>query len=233
LPDTTTQTIAARARDFIVALPPLSVITQSSVIKGLGLSQKYYSAVNAAFQNNSANTSNTRKQPPKMYFAVRVEILTQQGQQDIYLSLPSVESKYVLLNTSKDFVDQTIAKMVSDFHYDRAALEYWGRAAQRRSVDFIRAQLTNVKAQANGNCLLCQLSPTSSSGTIKAQHIIKRSTIFWECLYAVANSNINIFSTAGVQMLTNMIVNNRYHSDRRYIIPLCDSHDRLVQNALR
>ena len=238
--------IGSKVADYLKRLPILTVVDHDELcedIKALSIPDR--NAVGAALQYYSANTGVSMRgkgrSRPKFYYALRLDLTYDEHKSDeVYLSLPGIPRELLKRETREEEVEKIISHL-QDKH-GKDAIDYWGKAAQYRSVDICRASMRQA-IQRDKHCRLCVAadrlcqqnsvhSTWNAPRKISASHIAARKTIFWQTLNEVDEEGIDIFSDAGTGALVARLQANKYHSDSRYIAGLCSEHDSQIQRLL-
>lgn len=225
-----------KIREYLSRLQPLTVLSLKELYQNLVVVPSDEPQVRYQLYRHAVGTPVFDSRPPQTIYAIRLENvpLPDGTTWDGFLSLPGIDRNVLLEDNDETLVGQLIDRLKAQ--YGEATIDYWAKAAQRRSVDLIRGAMETAKARTNGRCALCcsigGLDAHVPKQTIRACHIISRKIIFWKTVCEVA-STANIFSDEGVCQLESKLKENPLHSDARFMIGLCHEHDQLVQKTLR
>jgi len=234
--------IGPRVRKYLKTLKPLSVITLKQLYGQFAQGER--SAVRAALYACTLGTPVADKARPRDYYAIRLVLPihpTDPGQH-ILLSLPGLPRKHIEYDAAQANTRAVVAALSRD--YSQEVVNYWFRSAQYRSVDLIRASMRQARERTGGRCALClkvnelrqnrDLDPVPETSPTQACHVISRNSVFWKHLAeAAAQLGPKVFSAEGVETLKSSLINDPLHSSSAFMIALCRTHDRLLQDALR
>lgn len=226
-----------RLKKYLMERPTLSVIRLADVYSHSDFNKNDEAAIRAALYGLTAGTPVSKANTTKVYYAVRMDICCpDKSSRNVFLSLPGIPRQKILddILATRD-VEQIIDDLGQS--YGRITIDYWGRKAQRRSVEHARRNMKEVKNDANDSCKICDLLkmsfPLYAPKKASACHIISRRLIFWNSLKDVHMQCKSIFSDEGVELLTRKIENNKYHNDKNFIISLCGDHNKEFLDTLK
>jgi len=240
--------IGSRVARYLESLPILTAIDCDELYRAVeAFSRPDRNAAKSALSYYSANTAVSMRgkgrSRPRLYYALRLSLAygeSESEREELYLSLPGIPRELLKSETREKEIESIIEQLQN--RHGKDAVDYWGRAAQYKSVDICRAAMKQAK-ERDKHCRLCiaadrlcQQNGVSStwktSRPIFASHITARKTIFWRTLSEIDEEEIDIFSDAGTIALTARLQANIYHSDSRYIAGLCSDHDKQIQELL-
>lgn len=212
--------IALRVFEFMQDMKPLKEFGLSELYRWIGVdSPSEKAAVRAAFQSKCLGMKVAERTSHAEVLALRVL----GSKPSKYCALPGLEVEVLREDfDGEKIVDAIKAKLSAK--YSREVLEFWVSAKQRRSVDHSTGMR---KARDYPKCLVC--GDTKKT----AAHIVGRKIRFWKTIERVHDSNMNLFSTEGVEAITQILKNDKYHSSEDYILPLCKKHDDELKIRLR
>lgn len=230
-----TEKIADRVKQKLMKMAPLSVVNLKELYDDFD--EREFSAVRAALYNQALGTPVSKRSKSKIFFAIRMMIDCPDGShRTVYLSLPGIPRDHILDDTEEHSTIEPIVKELRK-KYGKETINYWGNAAQYRSVDQARSGMKKAVSRDQKSCRICDLLRTNSQEIpfrpVAASHMVSRKAIFWKALARVAKLKKSIFSDEAVVMLKKMLREDLFHSDEQYIIALCAEHDKAFLKALR
>lgn len=168
------------------------------------------------------------------WYAVRISLVFAPGEsEDIRLVLHSLSRQDVGRNATLR-IQATKQALIQDLgRFSIKWLEWGGR----RSVELYPRKRQALK---NNPCLLCILRdeirvrhgllPLGSEKT-KLCHIVDRTVRYWDKVAQLYCNEKRIFEDTTTSQLIAMLKQDPWHS--KYIVPLCDEHDRQIRHTLR
>lgn len=242
----TTPTIPIRIARYLESLPILTIIDRQVMLQTLGLVNedraKAFSALEYYTANTGVSNRDDGRSRPKHYYAIKMPLsyAIDLEPATLYLSLTGIPRQLLSDMTADDYVDQIMIKLQTK--YGTATIKYWCGSAQYRSVDFGRKGMELAKLR-DGTCRLCstadhicQVKGVQSVWTtpkkITACHIVSRKTVFWTVLSEIDTEFQSIFTDQATIEFTKRMKQNKWHSDSRYIVGLCQEHDAILQAVL-
>ena len=227
-----------KMRAYLRGKPPLTVLTLQQLYADLAEQESDKPQVRYQLYRHALGNKAARHSPPRHYYAIQLRIPDDAGRTwKAFLSLPVIARESFL----RDAADDEVAALIDELKaaYGDRTVDYWGRAAQYRSVDFIRTAMQEAKARSGGQCLICSAmiaqgyQITSPHRGFHAAHIISRHMVFWRSAAGVHRQGLDLFSDAGVEALCEAITGNKLHSSAEYILGLCRQHDKHIQRAIQ
>jgi hypothetical protein len=231
--------IASQVRAFLESEPPLSVVSLQDLYASVPGNNP---AVRAALYAHAAGSPVSRRSPPSKYYAIYLPVQLPDSQLvETFLSLPGIPHARILLDVpATKTVGQVIERL--QVKYGRKTIKYWGSAAQYHSVAQARTGMSKARKRDKGICRLCSVEnghrlrsgmPTLQPSRTRSHHIVSRRALFWTLLEEVDQQKGGIFSDDATELLKRKLRAEPLHSDERFIITLCDDHDRLLLASLR
>lgn len=226
-----------KMRAYLLDKLPLTVLTLARLYADLAEQESDKPQVRYQLYRHSLGNKAALHSPPRHYYAIQLRIPDDAGRTwKAFLTLPVIERDAFIRDAADDEVDEIISELKAA--YGEQTIDYWGRAAQYRSVDFIHGQVKEAKARSGGKCQIC--SAMLEQGYViesphrgfHAAHIISRRTVFWRSAADLHRRGLNLFSDEGVEALCEAIAGNNLHSSSDYILGLCRQHDRHIQRTI-
>lgn len=229
---------SARVRQYLKAQPPLTIITLQDLYANLAEDSSENAAIRTGLYRQSVDTPVSRLHLPSYYYAIRLELQEIEPGFEVFLSLRGIPRERLSAEV-KAIADEIIARLQQ--HYGKNAISFWGRAAQRRSVDQARAGMKQAKDR-DEFCRLCltvnNLRQARGSTLLKPQtgfacHVLSRRASFWALLDTVHHETGNIFSDESTYKLKERLTADPFHSHSDHIIRLCHQHNAILLAALK
>lgn len=234
--------IAQGVKDYLAGLDPLTVITLGELYRQV--CPQNPDAARAALQAVALGTPVANRARPPKYYAIRLVLPLHHADavEQVLLSLRGVSRKHIEYDASQE--NTRAVKSALSRRYSQETVDYWFRSAQYRSVDLIRTSMKRARERTGGCCALCQavnalrknrdLDPIPETFPTRVCHVVSRNSVFWKHLArTAAQLRQEVFSAEGVETLKSFLINDPLHSSPDYMMSLCQTHDRLLQNALR
>lgn len=221
--------VMATIREHLKQLDPLAVVTLESLYTLPSIVVEQRHSVRAAIYGLCAGTPVSERNKPSVYYGVRLKL--ENGKQ-VILSLPGIPREDLLNDHESDTKTERIIKRLQET-YGVETINYWGKSAQRRSVDQAGKGMRKAKARDNNVCLLCKHEEVDKQESVSACHIISRKTLFWKAIDEVEKIIGKLFTEEATKLLQTKLKDNKLHSDSKYIVTLCQTHDKMLQNALK
>lgn len=225
-----TDSVAQAVKDDLKSREPLDVLSLGDFYSRIDGNK---ATIRAALYGCTAGNKVSRNRPPSHYYAIQLPLELASGETgEIFLSLPEIPRELVELDAGEVSV-QSIINSIQDMH-GREVIDYWGKAAQRRSVDLARSAMVAARSRSGGSCRLCLIDGAKKGdSTIRGSYMISRKAVFWKVLQEVQVEYHTIFTNEAVLDIKSRIASHRYHSDPRFMIALCLTHERLLTAALK
>jgi hypothetical protein len=185
-------------------------------------------SVRAAIYGLCAGTPVSERSKPTAYYGIRLKL--NNGQQ-VILSLPGISREDLLNDHESDTKTERIIQSLQN-KYGVEVIKYWGKSAQRRSVDQAGSGMRTAKARDNNFCLHCKIEGETTQRPISACHIISRKTLFWKSLDEVDKIKNDIFTEKATIQLLEKLKAYDLHSNPKYIVTLCRDHNKMLLKAL-
>lgn len=160
------------------------------------------------------------------YYAIQMEL----DSGKVFLSLPGLSADHLEYEILEEAKIEGIINMLMG-HYGEQTIQYWAKSAQYRSVTLSKGMRT-ARQRNGGSCVLCN-AEGKVSGRTSACHLISRKSVFWKALGEVHNLTGNIFSDESVSELKKKIRKDDAHSSHKFIVTLCNEHDKQMRNTIR
>lgn len=231
--------IASQVRRSLESEPPLSVVSLRDLYANVPSNNP---AVRAALYAHAAGSPVSKRSPTSKYYAIYLPIQLPDSQlAETFLSLPGVPRTRILLDVSATKTIDQIVERLQD-KYGKQTIKYWGSAAQYHSVAQARTGMSKARKRDKRTCRLCSVEnnhrlrsgmPTLQPSRTRSHHIVSRRALFWTLLEEVDQQKGNVFSDDATELLKRKLRAEPLHSDERFIITLCDDHDRLLLASLR
>jgi hypothetical protein len=220
-----TKPVRSIIRDYLENKRPLTHVTLEDLYSQVLPEQS--NSVRAALYGLSVGTPVSQRNRPSKYYAIRLKL----DGKEVFFSLPGVSNQELMTDQiSQKNTDQIINRLRTK--YGKETIDYWGKAAQKRSVDQAASGMRKAKKRDDKACQLCTILGKSTQQPVSACHIVSRKTVFWAVLDEIDKFKGNIFSDDAVLSLKVKLKNNNIHSNSQYILTLCSEHDKIVQDAL-
>jgi hypothetical protein len=233
--------ISEDVRIYLSELAPLTVVTLDRLYE-MADDEEKRAAVRTALYRHAIGTPVAERHTPSSYYAIRLPIQYSEHhpEEEIFLSLPGIPREQILLDTpSNQAIEEIILRLKNK--YGPETMDYWGDAAQYRTVDQARPAMRRARKR-DRTCCLCQVAdefrrkvglPPLGSRRVRASHIVSRKAIFWTIVDKIDREGYSVFSDEGVIRLKESLMAEPLHSDERFIILLCNEHDKLLLASLR
>jgi len=180
-------------------------------------------------------------------------------EEEVLLALPGGVPREQLLQVAASAKGIADIKKQLEAKYGTSVIGFWVTAAERRSVDQARPAM-RAASRRDKSCRLCaavnELRESAGLRSVrpevmKAHHLIPRELTFWTVLASVdaelerkekgrkrygrrgGRRRRDLFSNGGATMIVTRLKADPFHSDRSYIIGLCDKHDTYLQAQLQ
>lgn len=215
-------------REHLKQSEPLTVVTLEALYKLPSITSEQRHRVRAAIYGLCAGTPVSERSKPSKYYGIRLSL---NNQKQCILSLPGIPREDLQSDLESDTKTEQIIKRLQK-KYGVTTINYWGKSAQRRSVDQARSGMKSAKTRDNISCKLCNVEGETAQKSVSACHIISRKTQFWATLDTVDKIKGNIFSEDATILLEKQLKENPLHSDPRYIVTLCREHNDTLLKAL-
>jgi hypothetical protein len=220
--------VRSQIRDYLGEKAPLTAVTLDELYKLPLITEEQRHSVRAAIYGLCAGTPVSECNKPTIYYGIRLKL---NNEKQVILSLPGIPREDLQndhkSNTKTERIIQGFQKK-----YGVETINYWGKSAQRRSVDQAGKGMKTAKKRDNNSCLLCNIAENISQEPVSACHIISRKTLFWAVLDEVEKRKGNIFSEEATSLLLSKLKNDELHSDPKYIVTLCLAHNNMLLKAL-
>lgn len=211
-------------RDFLQNKAPLTVVTLNQLYGAFPETPR--GRIISTLHRLCLGTVVSGKNRRSSYYAIKMEL--DSGR--VFLSLPGLSAdhlEYEILEEAK--IDGIINMLMG--HYGEQTIQYWAKSAQYRSVTLSKGMRT-ARQRNGGSCALCNAEGKVSERT-SACHLISRKSVFWKALGEVHCLTGNIFSDEAVGLLKKKIREDDAHSSHKFIVTLCNEHDKQMRNTLR
>lgn len=221
--------VRQQIRDYLSKMNPLEAVTLQKIYADLKFTPEQQASVRAAIYGLCAGTPVSSRNKPTVYYGIRLK-LKNSGQ--IILSLPGLPREDLANDTTHEPEISRIIKRLQD-KYGIEVVNYWVKSAQRRSVDLASKSMREAKVRDENVCRLCALDGVDTQTSVSACHIISRKTLFWKAIDEVEKSTGELFSAKATVLLQEQLKSNKLHSDPKYIITLCNEHNKVLLTALK
>lgn len=220
--------VRAQIQEYLKGKNPLTPISLEELYGLDGITHEQRHSVRAAIYGLCAGTPVSENNKPSKYYGIR--LILNNGRQYI-LSLPGIPRKDLQKDHKADTETERIIQRLQK-KYGKETINYWGKSAQRRSVDQAGTGMSTAKKRDGRSCLLCNLEGETHQKTVSACHIISRKTLFWAALDEIDKIKNNIFSEEATILLGKRLKDNPMHSNHQYIVTLCREHNDMLLRAL-
>lgn len=221
--------VSSKIRDYLSKMDPLNVVTLQEIYASLQLKPEQQASVRAAIYGLCAGTPVSTRNKPSVYYGIRLKL---KGTNQIILSLPGIPREDLVNDTTLESETAQIIKRLQ-VKYGVEVVNYWLKSAQKRSVDQASKGMREAKDRDKNICLLCTLEGVNTQASVSACHIISRKTLFWKTIDEVEKTVGELFSGKATKLLLEKLKENNLHSNSRYIVTLCNEHNKVLLNALK
>ena len=204
---------------------PLTPVTLDELYSEVTLEQHH--SVRAAIYGLCAGTPVSERNKPTKYYGIRLKL----NEKQVILSLPGIPREDLINDHESDTKTERIIQGLQK-KYGVETINYWGKSAQRRSVDQAGYGMRSAKTRDGNSCLLCNIDGQVNQEPVSACHIISRKTLFWAALDEVDKIKGNIFTEEATFLLSTKLKNNELHSNPKYIVTLCREHNNMLLKGL-
>lgn len=220
--------VMATIREHLKQLKPLTVVTLVDLYSLPSITVEQRHSVRAAIYGLCAGTPVSERSKPSIYYGVRLKL--ENGKQFI-LSLPGIPREDLLNDHESNTITCRIIERLQK-KYGVETINYWGKSAQRRSVDQASKGMRKAKTRDNKSCLLCKHEGIEGK-LVSACHIISRKTLFWKAIDEVEKVTGKLFTEEATQLLQKKLKDDELHSSSKYIVTLCNEHNKVLLSALK
>lgn len=217
-------TITDMLRNYLQEKNPLTVVTLHELYDVFP--DNSHSEIISTMHRLCLGTVVSGKNRRSTYYAIQMPLDTGQ----VFLSLPGISADHLendILYAAK--IEGIIDRLKG--HYGEQTIRYWAKSAQYRSVTLSKG-MRSARQRDNRGCVLCTVEGKTSKRASSC-HMVSRKSVFWKTLDEVHQSTGNIFSDASVVMLKEKIRADDAHSSNKFIVTLCNAHDKLLQKTIR
>ncbi|MDD2502098.1 MAG: hypothetical protein PHN92_14935 [Geobacter sp.] len=225
----TEDSVSSQIKSYLSKLGPLTLVTLQDIYTALQVTTEQQASVRAAIYGLCAGTPVSLRKMPTAYYGIRLKL---KNEKQIILSLPGIPREDLVNDTKLDSKTTRIIKRLQD-KYGVEVINYWGKSAQRRSVDQANKGMKEAKIRDRNTCVICQHEGDNLSEPVSACHIISRKTLFWQILDEVEKTTGELFSERATGQLIEKLRDSGLHSNSRYIVTLCSEHNKILLNALK
>jgi hypothetical protein len=222
------ESVRSQIRNYLGEKAPLTAVTLDDLYCLPLITTEQRHSVRAAIYGLCAGTPVSERNKPTKYYGIRLKL--NNGKQ-VILSLPGILRDDLQNDHESDTKTERIIQGLQK-KYGVEPINYWGKSAQRRSVDQAGYGMRSAKKRDGKSCLLCNLDGQINQQPVSACHIISRKTIFWAALDEVDKTKGNIFSEEATFLLSTKLKDNELHSNNKYIVTLCREHNNMLLKAL-
>lgn len=220
--------VMATIREHLKQLKPLTVVTLADLYNLPSITAEQRHSVRAAIYGLCAGTPVSERSKPSIYYGVRLKL--ENGKQFI-LSLPGIPREDLLNDHESNTTTGRIIERLQK-KYGVETINYWGKSAQRRSVDQASKGMRAAKTR-DQKCLLCKHEGVEKSEKVSACHIISRKTLFWKAIDEVEKVTGKLFTEEATKLLQKKLQESELHSNSKYIVTLCHEHNKVLLNVLK
>lgn len=213
---------------YLQDLHPLTVVELTELYALPFVPEGKEPSVRSALYGVCAGTPVSERERPGKIYGIRLKLSA--GKQ-VVLSLPGIPREYLKHDHKSDTTIERIIRRLTQ-KYGAATIDFWAKAAQRRSVDQASVGMRRAKSRDGGSCLLCKAEGATDARPVSACHIISRKASFWLAIDEVDKTKGAIFTEEATRLLSEKLKNHEVHSDPRFIVTLCKEHNDVLLKAL-
>lgn len=218
--------VAEHVTAKLASLLPFTRVTPASLYAALpGMDQP---SIRAALYREALGSPVNRREPPARIHAIRLVVNLPTGERDaLWFSLAGLPRQAVYLDVAGEAAIAGIQGRLK-LKYGTATIDYWGSAAQRRSVDIVNRHVPSASASG---CRVCVELGVSGSVASRC-HLVSRRTLFWRALDDVEKQHGSVFSDNATHALVKRLEEDPLHSHPQFVVALCREHNSLVLDVL-
>ena len=215
--------------EYLANLPPLRVVSFPDLYALPFVPKGKEHSVRSALYGLCAGTPVAKRDRPNKVYGIRLSL---PNNKTVVLSLPGVPWESLQQDHHSDATINRIINRLQKKH-GVSTIDYWGKAAQKRSVDQASPGMRAAKSRDGHSCLLCGVEGISEPRSVSACHIVSRKASFWLALDEVDKTKNTIFTDEATRLLSDKLKKYNVHSDSQFIVTLCTEHNSFLLDALK